>query len=126
MVQQRREPLFPVTLGCLTHSLERAGRVGPALSPGRVVLGRVPLGPLPSLPRLRGRFLGSVQRLRWYYEAVRLPLRVHHRRMSSDLPMRSAACAADTQGISRLPCEMFPYMPEVFDCAGPVRLSPTR
>jgi hypothetical protein len=66
----------------------REAQIGPALSPGRVALGRVSLGPFPSLPRLHGRFLDRVRRLRRYYEAVRLPLRVHHRRTSSDFPMR--------------------------------------
>ena len=47
VVQKRREPLLPFSLSCLTYSLERALRVGPA----------------PSLHPLRGRFLGSVRRL---------------------------------------------------------------
>jgi hypothetical protein len=53
VMQKRREPLFPVSLGCLTYPLERAGRGCSALRPNRVTLGRVPLGPLPSLPPLR-------------------------------------------------------------------------
>ena len=63
VVEKRREPLFPVLLCCLTYTLERAGRAGPALCPGRVALGRVPLGPLPSLPRLRRPFRGVVRRV---------------------------------------------------------------
>ncbi len=39
------------------YPLERAGRVGPALCPGRGTVGRVPLGQPPSLPHLRGQFL---------------------------------------------------------------------
>src|SRR5439155_13887300 len=87
-VEKRREPLFPVLLCCLTYALERAGRVGPALGPGRVALRRVPLGPLPSLPRLRCLFRGVVRRVPGYYGAVRLPVLVHHRRVSSDFSMR--------------------------------------
>src|SRR5437867_4540972 len=87
-VEKRREPLFPVLLCCLTYALERAGRVGPALGPGRVALRRVPLGPLPSLPHLRRLFRGVVRRVRGYYRAVRLPVLVHHRRVSSDFSMR--------------------------------------
>lgn len=60
MVQERGEPLCPVLSGCLTYAVERAGRAGPSLSPGRDTLAHVPLGSLPSLPHLRGPFLGSV------------------------------------------------------------------
>jgi len=88
MVEKRREPLFPVLRCGLTYTLERAGRVGPALGPGRVALRRVSLGPLPSLPHLRCLFRGVVRRVRGYYGAVRLPVLVHHRRMSSDFSMR--------------------------------------
>jgi hypothetical protein len=88
VVKERREPLFPVLLGCLTYTLERAGRVGPALSPGRVALRRVPLGPLPSLLCLHRPFRDSVRQVRGYYGAVRLPVLVHHRRASSDFATR--------------------------------------
>ena len=70
------------------YTLERAGRAGPALCPGRGAFGRVPLGPLPSLPRLRRPFRVGVRRVLRYYEAVRLPVLVHHRRASSDFAMR--------------------------------------
>src|SRR5206468_6597465 len=63
VVQERREPLLPFSLSCLSYPLERTLRAFPALSPGRVLLGRIPLGQPPSLHRLRGRFLGSVRRL---------------------------------------------------------------
>src|SRR6058998_1024573 len=69
VVQERREPLLPVPLGCLTHPLERARRAYPARCPERVTLGRVPLGPLPSLRRpaagssaLFGGFPGTTER----------------------------------------------------------------
>ena len=103
----------------LTYPLERAGRVFPALSPERVTLGRVSLGQPPSLPRLHGRFLGFVRRVRRYYGAVRLPTSVRHRRTPFGFPIRSAALsAADRRGISRLPRKVLPYMPGVFDRAG--------
>src|SRR5580693_8303673 len=72
--------LFPVLSCCLTHPLERAERVLPALSPGHVTLGRVPLGQPPSLHCLRYRFLGFVRQLPRYLGAVRLPTSVHHQR----------------------------------------------
>ena len=78
----------PVRSCCLTYTLERAGRVGPALCPGHVALRRVPLGPLPSLPHLRRLCRGGVRRVPGYYEAVRLPVLVHHRRASADFAMR--------------------------------------
>ena len=89
---------FLSCLRCLTYPLERAGRAGPALCPGRVALGRVPLGQLPSLHRLRRPFRGVVRRLRRYYGAVRLPVLVHHRRASSDFPMRPVVCAKASTG----------------------------
>ena len=87
VVKKRREPLFPIPPGCLPYTLERAQRAGPALSPEHVALGRVSLGPPPSLPRLHHRFLVGVRRVHWYYEAVRLPMLVRHRRVSSDFSM---------------------------------------
>jgi len=98
----------------LTHSPQRAEHAGPAQSPGRVTLGQVSLGQPPSLHRLRSRSRGLVRRLHRYYRAVRLPASVHHRRASSDFPMRSAIpSTADRNGISRFPCEVFPPMPGV-------------
>src|SRR5215469_7061332 len=70
VVQERSEPLFLVLACCLTYPLERAERASPALSPERVSLGRVPLGPFPSLPRLRCRSLGIVRRLHRFYGTV--------------------------------------------------------
>ncbi len=109
VVQKRGEPLLPVPSCCLTYSLERAGRAGPALRPGRDTLERVALGQLPSLHHLRGRSLGVVRWLPRYCGAVRLPAVVRHRRGSWDFPMRSAApSATDDRRLSRFPCEMVP------------------
>jgi len=58
VVQERGEPLFLILSCCLSYPLKRAERATPALSPERVALGRVPLGPFPSLHRLRCRSLG--------------------------------------------------------------------
>src|SRR5882672_7339683 len=57
----------------------------PALRPARVLLVRIPLGPSPSLHRLRGGSLRLVRQLRSYYCWVRLPAFVHHR-LSVSLP----------------------------------------
>src|SRR5215469_10332620 len=94
VVQERSEPLFLVIACCLTYPLERAERAFPALSPERVTLGRVPLGSFPSLPRLRCQSLGIVRRLRRFYETVRLPASVRHRRTSFDFPTRSAVLSS--------------------------------
>ena len=127
VVQERREPLLPFSLSCLTYPLERTLRAFPAQSPGRVLLGRIPLGQPPSLHRLRGRFLGSVRRLPRYYGAVRLPASVHHRRDPLGFPMRPAPpMAADERGISRFPCEVLPCMLGVSDRAGSLRASRCR
>src|SRR6266446_170713 len=124
VVQERREPLLAVPFGCLTHSLERTERASPARCPERVALARVPLGPPPSLHRLRGRLLGLVRRLPRYYGAVRLPALVHHRRVSLDFPMRSAApSATDERGLSRFPSAVLGYVRRVFDRAGSVSAS---
>jgi hypothetical protein len=70
VVEERRELPLPVPACCLTYTLERTGREGPALRPGRVLLVRVPLGRAPSLHRLRGRSGDVVRRLPRYYGLV--------------------------------------------------------
>jgi len=64
-MKERREP-YPFVPDCeLTHTVERIGRAGPALCPGRVLPARVSLGQAPFLRRLRRRGAGFVRRLRW-------------------------------------------------------------
>jgi len=109
-----------------TYSLRRTERTWPALCPGRVLLEQVPLGQSPSLHRLRPRLPGFVRRLHWYYETVRLPGLVHHRRASLDFPTRPAARAAGEPRTSRFSCEVFPYVHGVCDRAGPERISRLR
>ncbi len=54
-----------------------------------------------------------------HYGPVRLPAFVHHRRTSSDFPMRPRASSAlGERGTSRFPCEMFRYVLGVSDRAG--------
>ena len=108
----------------LTYWLQRTVRAWPALSPGRVLLGRVPLGQSPSLHRLPRRLPGLVRRLHRYYGTVRLPGLVHRRRASLDFPTRPADTSlAGEPRTSRFSCEVFPYMHGVCDRAGPVRIS---
>src|SRR5439155_18390631 len=103
---------------------ERSERAPPARCPERVALARVPLGPPPSLHRLRGRLLGLVRRLPRYYGAVPLPALVHHRRVSLDCPLRSAAPSGpDERGFSRFPSAVRGYVRRVFDRAGSVSAS---
>src|SRR6516165_6115759 len=60
------------------RTMARARRVDPALSPGRGLRHRAPLGRPPSLHRLRRRHvLAVVRRLLRYYAVVRLPPGVH-------------------------------------------------
>ena len=112
------KPLTPIDRSGLTYSLVRAGHVYPALCPEHVTPKQIPLGQLSSLDHLRNHLRGLVRWLLWYYRAVRLPVSVHHRRVSSDFPMRSAApSAVDKNGISRFPCKVFPSMLGVSDRA---------
>ena len=68
-----------------------------------------------------------VRGLRRYYGPVRLPVPVHHRRMSLDFPMRPAAPSATGEpGRSRLSREVCPDMRGVSDRAGLRRVSPWR
>jgi hypothetical protein len=108
MVQERAEPLSLISSCDWTYPLERTVRTFPALCPECVLLGRAPLGPTPSLHRLRSRSLGLVRRLPRYYGSIRLPTGVHHRLKSCDLPTRSADLAnAEAHGISRFPASCF-------------------
>src|SRR5215813_4942664 len=61
----------------------------PALRPARALLIRIPLGPRPSLHRLRGGLLRFVRRLPSYYGEVRLLGSVHHRLRLLTFPMRA-------------------------------------
>ena len=118
-MQERGEPQLLILSCCLTYPLQRTGRVCPALCPGRVLLLRISLGQTPSLYPLRHRLPGIVRGLHWYYRPVRLPAFVHHRRTSSDFPMRPRASSAlGERGTSRFPCEMFRYVLGVSDRAG--------
>src|SRR5438094_6501040 len=118
MVQKSREPLSLIPPCCLTYPLKRAGQAHPALCPGPVTLGRIPLGQPPSLHRLLSLRLGLVRRLRWYYGSVRLPASVHHRCASLDFPMRSVIPSlTDRHGISRFPLKVLACMRRVLDRA---------
>ncbi len=104
-------------------------RDSPALCPEPVSLQRIPFGQAPSLHPLRGdrcrmtrvasRGVPVVRGLRRYYGPVRLPVSVHHRRVSLDFPTRPAAPSATGEhGISRFSREVFPYVHGVSDRAG--------
>ena len=70
VVEKRGEPLLlPLPCG-LSYTVQRLGHAIPALRPERALLIRVPLGPRPSLHRLRRRSPGVVRRLRRYYGRV--------------------------------------------------------
>ena len=108
-----------LSLCCLPYPLQRTAHALSALGPIRVALSQVPLGQAPSLQRLRPQFPRFVRRLLRYYEPVRLPLPVHHRRTSIDFPMRPATPSlAGRQGISQVLHEVLPCMLGVFDSAG--------
>src|SRR3989304_3497280 len=93
------------------------------VSDGHVLVVRIPFGQAPSLHPLRDRLPGVVRGLRRYYGPVRLPVSVHHRRVSLDFPTRPAPLPMDIgpaggHGISRFSREVFPYMLGVSDRAG--------
>src|SRR5208337_3386730 len=77
MVQQGGELQLPVLPCRFAHTLQPAWPALPARCPARVRLGRVLLGPRPSLHNLRWRLPAFVRLLRRYYAVVRLPLAVH-------------------------------------------------
>ena len=75
-----RSELLLLLLPCgFPYAVQRLGHASPALSPVRVLLIRVPLGPRPWLHRFRHRATGFVRRLRRYYAGVRLLWIVHQR-----------------------------------------------
>src|SRR3954454_13427682 len=67
VVEERGEPLPPPVPRRSSHAGPPPGHARPVLSPARAPLVRVPLGPRPSLPRLRRRSPGRVRRLPRYY-----------------------------------------------------------
>ena len=95
-----------------SYTVEPLGHAYPAQCPARVLLSRVPLGPLPWLHRLRARAPRFVRRLQCYYEEVRLLTRAS----SASTPRlpdadRSKTAKAAKQEISRFPCKECTYMP---------------
>ena len=89
------------------------------VSDGHVWAVQIPLDQAPSLRPFRGRLPGVVRGLRRYYGPVRLPVSVHHRRVSLDFPTRPATpSAAGGHGISRFSRGVLAYMPGVSDRAG--------
>jgi hypothetical protein len=70
MVEERGEPFLLPLLSDLPYAAQRLGHAFPVLCPARAVLTRIPLGPRPSLHRLRSRLPGLVRRLRRYYGGV--------------------------------------------------------
>jgi hypothetical protein len=134
MVEKRGEPHLPISTHCLTYPLQLGWHAYPALCPEPGSLVRIALGQASSLHRFRQRraswscqSLAStlVRRLRWYYTPVRLPVFVHHWRMSLDFPMRPAVpYATGKHGISRFSREVFLYMLRFFDRTRSSYLSP--
>src|SRR5258708_7020590 len=80
---------------------------------------RISLGQTSPLHPLRRQLPGLVRGIHRYYRSVRLPAFVHHRRTSSDFPMRPRTSSAlGERGTSRFPCEVFRYVLGVCDRAG--------
>src|ERR1019366_2686593 len=127
VVQERGETQLLLLPCYFSYPLKRAGHTDPALRPERVALKRLPLGHHPSLHCLRRWFPSIVRPLLRYYGGVRLPVPVHHRIVSLDLPMRSGPhTLPNGGGISRFPCKVFPCMRRVFDRAGFATISRCR
>ena len=101
------------------HAFQLKGHDLPVLSPDRVSLELVPFDQSPSLHLLRDGWLSRlVQRLRRYYDSVRLPMFVHRQITSWDLLTRSARTLADKHRLSRFSRRLFLYMLRFFDHAG--------
>jgi hypothetical protein len=101
------------------HAFQLTGHDTPVLSPGRVSLELVPFDQSPSLHPLRDGWLSRlVQRLRRYYDSVRLPVFVHRQITSWDLLTRSAQNLADKHRLSRFSRKLFLYMLRFSDRAG--------
>jgi hypothetical protein len=122
VVKKRSELCLPVLPCYLPYTVQRIRHVMiPALSPGRVLLVRVPLGQAPSLHDLRPRFPGFVRLLRRYYRPVRLPRVVHLRITALAFPQRPVSPSeTGDPGISRFSRMEVLHMHRVFDCAGSV------
>src|SRR4051812_48174285 len=101
----------PITVACRTRS-SACDTLFPALCPARALLARVPLGPRPSLHRLRRRSPGLVRWLPRYYGGVRLLEFVHHRLRLLVFPMRTRGSPPLAKPeISRFPRKERPHMP---------------
>src|SRR5258707_15387494 len=72
------------------YTIKPLGHAFPARCPARVLLSRVPLGPLPWLHRLRPQSPRFVRRLQRYYDEVSLLLPVLHRLRLLAFPIRTA------------------------------------
>jgi hypothetical protein len=125
------EPQLSIPNRCFPYSLQRTLQVQSGLRPGPGLLWRVALGQPPFLHPLRRWRSGPatfVRRLRRYYEAVRLPTPVHHRRAPFGFSMRTVAPSLATagRGTSRFPHGVRERMRRVFDRAGLPRCSRCR
>src|SRR6267154_377470 len=67
VVEERSELLLLPFLCDFPNAVQRLGHAFPVLCPARVSLCRLPLGPCPSLHRLRSQSPGLVHQLRSYY-----------------------------------------------------------
>jgi len=99
VVEERGEPLLLPFLCDFPYAFQRLFHAYPVLRPARALLVRIPLGPRPSLHRLRcvrlcrclhSGLIRFVRRLHCYYGGVRLLGSVHHRLRLLAFPMRTA------------------------------------
>src|SRR3954463_2505650 len=101
----------PITAACRTRS-SACDTLFPVLCPARALLARVPLGPRPSLHRLRRRSPGLVRWLPRYYGGVRPLGFVHHRLRLLVFPMRTNGIPPLAKPeISRFPHKERPHEP---------------
>src|SRR5215213_10204788 len=111
---------------CLSYPPQRTLHDFPVLCPVRVLPRRFPFGQTPSLHPLRHRRTFLVRGFRRYYESVRLPAPVHHRRTSLDFTMRPKRASSHSRRSSRFSRRLLPCMPGVLDRAGYQRSLPMR
>src|ERR1035437_4555851 len=121
MMEQGREPHFPVLLCYFPHTSQPVWPAFPALRPALVRLVRVLLGQRPFLHNLRRRSPALVRLLRRYYAAVRLPAAVHEGLTAHRVLPPDRQLPAGDNGASRFSRTEFLCMHGVFDSAGPRR-----
>jgi hypothetical protein len=130
VVHEVRRPHLLIALSDFAYTVERTWHryLRGFLSPRGVLLDLFPsVRRPPSIPLRRRLSAAVVRELRRYFASIRLPVIVHHRRVSLDFTMRASSIAPPTDhGISRFSRRLLRNTHKVSDPARHQRLSPKR